>query len=722
MRKTQRPPCGQGRLHMDKVKFDMSTARVLVFDTFFTNFETQSFDVPRLIRDMKSAKVNCLRLAAYSHLGYAIYPSKSTPMFPGLEKDLFTDIVDSCRKEGIAVIAYVNAGFDAVLQDSSSFGAKKSDGTQKYWASDGPPWGVRWMCFNQPRYHELIKNIIDEVMAYDVEGCYFDETVEGFCHCDVCRDRYLRETGHEMPKVDHWTDSALWKDAVEAHEYMAFRKRVLLEWRRFLVQCTKSYGQEKLAMINCGGYLQSTANSLGASTVDTIPFIDGLLTESMIRASDSTGIRHGSDNSRFADNAPFRPWVHVELKSSSWTFDVAPKEELMVKTGLLAAHGARPAAYTYHQNGQAETLKTLVPAYERVFENEDFLSGSKSCAEVGLLYHRHSHFASAKGSMEMSADFDGMLQLLGHCHLCYDIIDPALTAEAISGYAALVIPEAATLNSEEATILRNYISKGGACVITGECATHDRMGNPLPNSELADLLGCDIVGRASNFIPVNAGGSKAGRRTYFNLTADHPMLDKLEKCSWHPKSAKYIVVKPTSGEVLSMTIGDPDRPPVMGPSGELGHPSIIVNKYGAGHIVYLPWQVGSVYQLNEPHGLRKLLDGALNWLLGDKRIVKLEAPGNVEISLRRKGDSFIFHMVDCTGSHKIISEQGLMRISGQIKLPDSRQAIEIKTFDGAKPQWRQTADGVVEFDVAIDRWQALIIATTPRRRINATAC
>jgi len=693
----------------NKFKFDMNTARVMVFDSFFTNFETQSIDVSKLIRDLKSAKVNCLRLAAYSHLGYTIYPSKITPMFPGLKHDLFKEIVSRCHEENIAVIAYINAGFDAVLHDSADFGAKKSDGTQRYWASDGPPWGVRWMCFNQPRYHELIKNIIDEVMTYNVEGCYFDETVEGFCHCETCQKKYSEETGKKMPMVDHWTDENLWINPQEAHEYMSFRKRVLLEWRKFLVKCTKSHGRDILAMINCGGYLQPTANSLGASTIDTAPFIDGLLTESMIRASDNTGIRHGGDNSRFADNAPFKPWVHVELKSSSWTFDVAPKEELMVKTGLLAAHGARPAAYTYHQNGQDETLKTLVPAYERIFENEDVLAGTKPCSEIGLLYHRDSHFAFAKSSAETSVDFDGMLQLLGHCHVCYDIIDPRLTSESINKYKALVIPNSAIINPEEERLLREYVSGGGSCIITGECASHDSYGNPLKNSLLSDLLGCEIIDRCSDFMPVNAGGSKAGRRTYFNLISNHPILSELEKNSWHPKSAKYIIVKPTTGKVLALTIGDPDRPPVMGPSGVIEHPSIIINQLGKGKIVYLPWQVGSVYQLNEPHGIKKLFHGTIDWMLEGKKIVELNAPVNVEISLREKGDMFIFHMIDCTGSHKIISEPGLAQISGKLNLPHPQKINEIRALDGARVKWEQKEDHSITFEVSIDRWQGLII-------------
>lgn len=692
-----------------KIKFDMKNARVMIFDTFFTNFENQEIDVSRLMDDLKKANVNCLRVAAYSHLGYSIYPSRITPMFPGLKYDLFKEIVLRCHDENIAVIAYINAGFDAVLSESVEYGAKKTDGTQKYWASDGPPWGVRWMCFNQARYHELIKDIIDEVMTYDVEGCYFDETVEGFCHCDICREKYSLETGREMPMVDHWTDAKLWEKPEDAHEYMAFRKRTLLDWRRFLVKCTKSYGRDKLAMINCGGYLHPTANSLGASPIETMPFIDGLLTESMIRASDSTGIRHGCDNSRFADNAPFRPWVHVELKSSSWTFDIAPEEELLVKTGLLVAHGARPAAYTYHQNGQRETLKTLIPAYKRVFENEDILADTTPCSEIGLLYHRNSHFAFARNSTEISADFDGILQLLGHCHVCYDIIDPCLTAEAVSKYKVLIIPDMAICSQEEEKLLRDYVASGGTCIITGECASCDPYGNPLENSSLADLIGCDIVGRNSEFIPVNAGGSKAGRRTYFNLTADHPVLSELEKMSWHPKSAKYIVVKPTTGNVLALTVGDPDRPPVMGPSGIIEHPSIIVNEFGKGKIVYLPWNAGSVYQLNEPHGIRKLFKRSLLWLNGEKETAELDAPVNLEISLRKKNDILIFHMIDCTGSHKIISEPGLRYISGKLNLPEPRKVHQIRTLDNAEVKWVQQEESSIIFDAPIDRWQALII-------------
>jgi hypothetical protein len=685
-----------------------SEARVLVFDTFFTDFEKQAINVDRLISDMKDARVNCLRLAAYSHLGYTIYPSNVTPMFPGLKHDLFREMVDRAHGENIAVIAYINAGFDAALPDSGRFGARLSSGAQKYWASDGPPWGVRWMCFNNPEYHSLLEKIIDEVMSYSVEGCYFDETAEGCCHCDICKKRYREETGREMPPVDHWRDEKLWESPEEAHEFMEYRKRVLLDWRKFLVSCTKKNGSDKLAMINCGGYPQPTANSLGASTVDTAPFIDGFLTESMLRAG-GISVRHAGESARFADNAPFIPWVHVELKSSSWTFDVAPKDELMVKTGMLAAHGARPAAYTYHQNGQASTLRTLIPAYKRVADNEDVLSETTSAAEAGLLYHRYSHFAYSKNDRLSHKEFVGIFDLLDNCHLCFDIVDPEISEEAIAKYRLLVIPNAAIMTDREQSLLRTFIKGGGMAIISGECASRDRLGNPLKGSTLDDLLGCQITGRRTDSIPVNAGGSKSGRRCYFNINTDHPAVSGFEPNSWHPKSAQSIVVGLTTGKSLAGTVTCPGSPPVMGPGELLDLPSIVVNSCGKGRVVYLPWLVGGVYELDEPCGILELYRGVINWLLDGRKIIELNGPRSCEVSLRKKNGRYILHIIDYTGSHKILDEPGIDTISGKLRLPDGRQVKSIRAIDGKPIEWHTGEQGVIEFKAPIDRWQALVI-------------
>ncbi len=687
---------------------DWAQARVVVFDTFFTNFRTQAVDVERLILDLKSCNANCLRLAAYSHLGYTIYPSKLTPMFPGLKHDLFKELVDRAHEEGIAVIAYVNAGFDDALEESESFGAKLVSGAQRYWASDGPPWGVRWMCFNNSDYHSLLEGIIDEVMSYGVEGCYFDETAEGFCHCEVCKARYRQETGKDMPAVDSWKDGRLWEDPEEALEFMEYRKRVLLDWRRFLVSCTKKHGSEKLGMINCGGYPQHTANNLGASTIDTTPFIDGFLTESMLRAG-GISVRHAGESARFANNAPFTPWVHVELKPSSWTFDVAPREELMVKTGMLVAHGARPAAYTYHQNGEASTLGTLRPAFRRVSDNEDVLSGTVSASEAGLLYHRHTNLSYARNDRLPHEEFVGVLDLLDNSRLCFDIIDPEISEEAVGRYRLLVIPNAAIMSEREQELLRGFVTNGGSAIISGECATHDTLGNPLSGSGLADLLGCNIISRRSDSIPVNAGGSKSGRRCYFNVHTPHPVVSKLGAGSWHPKSARSMVVELTTGESLAGTVTCPDDPPCMGPGEFLDLPSIVVNTYGKGRVVYLPWLVGGVYELDEPHGILELYRGAAEWLLDGRKIAELAGPREIEVSLRKRNETYIFHMIDYTGSHKVLEDPGISTISGILTLPDKRAATAVRSLDGEPAEWGTVDGGGIEFSVKIDRWQALIV-------------
>lgn len=692
-------------------KFDMSQARVMVMDTFFTDFTWQIINVERLIRDLKNAHINCLRLAAYSHLGFTIYPSKIAPMFPGLDEDLFGNIVKACHNSDIAVIAYINAGFDSVLEESKEYTARMSaaNGNKyRFWASDTPPWGVRWLCFNQKKTHDLLGGIIDEVMDYSVEGAYYDETAEGFCHCDTCRKRYRKETGREMPEIDHWADEKLWNDLKIAHEYMNYRKRVLLEWRKWLVKRTKKYGQNKIAMINCGGYPQRTANSLGASTIDTMDFIDGFLTESMLRAA-GCGIHHAGFNSRFAENTPFHPWVHVELKSSSWTFDVAPKEELMVKTGMLVAHGARPAAYTYHQNGQTNTLATLEPVYARVALNENILSETISAAQIGLLYSRNSEFAIGKNDKEYGNEFEGIYSLLEHSHVCFDIIDPILTKDVMDKFRVLVLSSPAVLSKQEQNALRNYISQGGNILVSGQCATHTSLGQELPNSTLADVLGCNILGRRNDSIPVNAGGSKEGRRCYFHLITNHPIFEEMEPDSWHPKSSQSFMAELTTGQSLADTVLCPNKPPCLGPGNFLDYPSIVINQYGRGMVVYLPWEPGGVYKKDEPHGLLKLYRSAIRWLLGGKQIARLDAPCEIELSLRKKEGKFIFHMIDYTGSHKILHEKGLATISGSLRLPDSRNVTSIRTLDGQNVQWKQIQNGTIDFEVPIDRWQALII-------------
>ncbi len=235
------------------------------------------------------------------------------------------------------------------------------------------------------------------------------------------------------------------------------------------------------------------------------------------------------------------------------------------------------------------------------------------------------------------------------------------------------------------------------------------MGNPLKGSTLADLLGCQITCRRTDAIPVNAGGSKSGRRCYFNIHTDHPAVSGFEPDSWHPKSAQSIVVELATGMSLAGTVTCPGSPPVMGPGELLDLPSIVVNIYGKGRVVYLPWLVGGVYELDEPYGILELYRGAVDWLLDGRKIVELNGPRSCEVSLRGKDGKYIFHIIDYTGSHKVLDEPGLETVSGKLRLPDSRQVKSIYAIDGKPVEWHDVEQGVIEFKAPIDRWQALVI-------------
>jgi hypothetical protein len=349
----------------------------------------------------------------------------------------------------------------------------------------------------------------------------------------------------------------------------------------------------------------------------------------------------------------------------------------------------------------------MAPVYNIIADNEDVLSGTESMAVIGLLYPRKSQALRGMNDTE----FRGVMELLGHTHECYDVIDPIVT-EKVNRYKMLVLPDAAFLSDDEIAVIKKYVKAGGHLIVSGECASITEKSPELSDSKLAEVLGCNLKSRIDDFIPMNGGGAKSKRRCYFNIIdTSHPVLEQFEECRWQPKSFHYLDVELTTGKMLANTVTAPTILPAnQGPDGTVDIASIIENIYGDGKVLYLPWDVGEVYLLNEPKGILDLYRAGIKWMLGDEAIVTTFFHRNMEFVLRSKDDKRIFHIIDYTGPEKVLAEPGQSSVAGKIRIPGGEKVKSIRALDGAEMEWQQLASGEIEFKVDIDRWQAVVMS------------
>ena len=77
----------------------------------------------------------------------------------------------------------------------------------------------------------------------------------------------------------------------------------------------------------------------------------------------------------------------------------------------------------------------------------------------------------------------------------------------------------------------------------------------------------------------------------------------------------------------------------------LASPGMTVNYYGRGTAVYISGDIFTGYYLNQFHGIRDIIEEAMN-LADSKKIIDTDAPIAVEFSLRKQNNDMIIHIIN----------------------------------------------------------------------------
>jgi len=129
----------------------------------------------------------------------AWWPSRVGEVHPLTEgRDFAREISDAVHATGMKVIAYHRHMSDAAMQrEHPDWVCRLPDGSP-YLEPRGKTKTVFVLCLNSP-YREYIKTRLVELADRAVDGVYFDNRhMPDVCTCKHCREKYRRQTGHEM--------------------------------------------------------------------------------------------------------------------------------------------------------------------------------------------------------------------------------------------------------------------------------------------------------------------------------------------------------------------------------------------------------------------------------------------------------------------------------------------------------------------------------------------
>lgn len=555
---------------------------------------------------------------------WAFYNSKHQPKPPGLGgRDVLREAVEEGRRLGLPVISYCQVQYPTHTL--------KQHPDWRMVDRGGKPIEGR-VCYRSG-YLDHMKLVVEEQLAYGVDGFHLDMVDQGFgqphgCWCPSCQREYQRRHGEEMPGEIQWDEA--WDRVLELR-YSAsgdFERELTSHIRRLNPRASVDYnyhGNPPFSWEVAQRPVQHAGNG------DFVTGETGVWGFSALTVGLNAAFYRASAPGQRAQVAMQRG---VRMYHDQTT---RPLNDMRWELLTLLSHGAfativdktafdgwlDPVAY-----GRFQSL------FEEVRAKRPHFAGNPS-ADVGI------YFSSRTRDWHGRADPAGWFQcfLGAHKALVYEhvpwsvALDENVGMEALRQLPVLLLPNVAILSPGEVSLLRYYVAEGGSLALTGLTGMRGWRGETNQVSPLEDLIGGRVAREMETLdnhvrIPSQDQSTLAsklapdGRR-------DWPFLVRGPAVVLEPKEAAAV------GELLKPHVtwlhkeGRYNKDWPISADSPVG-PAALLNSFGKGRVLTLA--VSPDYATASDHHLpeaRRLLSSAIQFLHPTPR-VKIEAPATVQ--------------------------------------------------------------------------------------------
>ena len=585
-------------------------------EEFFSEFDPkQYFDC------LNRGKIKSPMIYLQSHVGLCNWPSQSAPMHKGFKgKNKLLELINLCHDGGMDVIGYYSLIFNnwAYNENPSwrmlDINGRSSRENDAIGIVCGGRYGI--LCPNNDQYREFINTQLNELLdIYPLEGMFLDMAFWPMvCNCSACAERYLQETGKNIPKIIDWNDS-------EWCEFQRKREEWMGEFAKYCTKTIKTIKPDLSVEHNFANICQN--------------WMFGV-TEGVSDASDYTGgdLYGGHYHEDFicklyyeiTQNQPFEYMTSrcdPGLADHTTTKSV---ESLKLHNFLtLAHHGAMLFIDAIDPKG------TMNPhAYDligQVFSSsmpfEKYLTG-QMISDIAIYFSLESRQEHRPVSLTNEYSYPqieaciGAATTLSNANYLYSVI-PSNRIEKIMDKKVIIISEAKFMSDKKIKAFLDYVKKGGCLYISGN--TDHRLAK--------ELLGIDMQGFTDESItfisPTPEGQSFFGEM----YSSDYPVC----------YNSKQILAQNNNGAEVLATITLPYTNPKdlkrfssihSNPPGiKTERPSIIRGDYGKGHVI---WSAAS-FESNSQQAHKKIFEKLIRQLYKNDPILQSNAPKYVRFTV-----------------------------------------------------------------------------------------
>jgi len=558
------------------------------------------FDKKQFQEALKTGCVDSITLFSKCHHGWCYHPSKANVMHPKLKFDLLGAQLEACEELDVRTPIYISAGLDekeAVRHPE--WLARNADESLLFTRYFDAP-GYHWLCFNTDYLDVLLAQIHEVAERYDPVEIFLDICAPKPCYCSRCRAD-MKKKGLDVTNPDD-----VKKQAEDVYANYARRVRETIDSVDKNIAVFHNFGHlhcGRRDLANTQTHLELESLPTGGWGYDDFPF-SALYAETLGKEYlGMTGKFHKSWGE-------FGGFKHPNA--------------LRYEVSLSAALGAGSSVGDQlHPLGNMDmsTYKLIGAAYSELKEKEPWLKDTHAMSDVALLSSEAVGVAAGK-NISRTADIGANRMLLEGKYL-YSVID---TEEDFSKYKLLVMPDCGRVTSAVAAKLNNYLKNGGKLLASGtSCLAADK-------DEFAVDLGVKYLGE-NKFSPTYLN-SRDRLKTNNGVLLMYGKNYRFETAGATEFAAVQNLYFNRTAEHFCSHAHAPNDPVDVGPGAALTK-----------NTAYIGWEIFADYATKGALQCKELVVALIDQLIGNEKTLKTNLPDRGVVTLRRKGDALINHLL-----------------------------------------------------------------------------
>lgn len=237
----------------------------------------------------------------------------------------------------------------------------------------------------------------------------------------------------------------------------------------------------------------------------------------------------------------------------------------------------------------------------------------------------------------------------------YDIIEPKTIGQEsaprpLQDYDTIILGDVTNMSDQQTAQLDEYVKQGGKLLVTGFSSTNDETGKPMNAIRLQSLgvsTDYDVFPRTnSTYLQLSNKDKQALGTNHFKDLDLVMLYSDFLKCKPTASAQPYLRLLP------AVRFGPPEKSYYTN-TDLTDSPGVIINTYGKGQTVFIPWRLGTQYEFKGHHGHRALFASAVQTIFKTSSSLSTDASPLLEIT----------HMANRGGAFEWI---GLINHSGQL--------------------------------------------------------